>query len=95
MLAVGYKSDAPWNDSAWRVPAFDKLLGDARAELNEAKRKDYIWAMQAMLHSDGGVVIPVFKDWIDAHSIKVGGHTPHNGFDLCNGHICEKAWLKA
>jgi peptide/nickel transport system substrate-binding protein len=95
MLAVGYKSDAPWNDSAWRVPAFDKLLGEARGELDEGKRKTYIWAMQEMLHSQGGVVIPVFKDWIDAHNVNVGGHTPHNGFDLDNGHICEKAWLKS
>jgi peptide/nickel transport system substrate-binding protein len=95
MLAVGYKSDAPWNDSHWKVPEFDKLLTDARGELDEKKRKTYIWAMQEMLHKDGGGLIPVFKDWIDAHSVKVGGHTPHSGFDLCNGHICEKAWLKA
>lgn len=95
MLGVAYKSDAPWNDTHWKVPAFDKLLADARAELDESKRREYIWAMQEMLHSDGGALIPVFRDWIDAHSAKVGGHTPHNGFDLCNGRICEKAWLNA
>jgi len=95
MLAVGYKSDAPWNDTHWQVPEFDKLLSDARAELDEAKRKEYIWAMQAMLHDKGGVIVPVFRDWVDAHNTNVGGHTPHSGFDLDNGHICEKAWLKA
>jgi peptide/nickel transport system substrate-binding protein len=95
MLGVAYKSDAPWNDTHWKVPKFDKLLSDARAELDEAKRKEYIWAMQEMLHSDGGALIPVFRDWIDAHNVKVGGHTPHSGFDFDNGRICEKAWLKA
>lgn len=95
MFGVAYKSDAPWNDTHWKVPAFDKLLSDARAELDPAKRKTYLWAMQEMLHSQGGALIPAFKDWLDAHNDKVGGHTPHNGFDLCNGRICEKAWLKA
>jgi len=51
--------------------------------------------MQEMLHSGGGALIPVFRDWIDAHNVKVGGHTPHSGFDFDNGRICEKAWLKA
>ncbi len=95
MMGVAYKSDAPWNDTHWKVPAFDKLLSDARAELDTAKRKEYIWAMQEMLHSQGGAVIPVFRDWLDAHNAKVGGHTPHDGFDLDNGRICEKAWVKA
>ena len=50
--------------------------------------------MQALLHDDGGAVIPVFRDWIDAHSDNVGGHTPHGGLDLDNGYILEKAFLK-
>ena len=94
MLDVAYKSDAAWNDTHWRVPAFDKLLADARAELDEAKRKTYIWEMQAMLHDQGGALIPAFRDWLDAHNSRVGGHTPHSGFDLDNGRIAEKAWLK-
>ena len=95
MLAIAYKSDAPWNDTHWKNEKFDKLLADARSEVDVAKRKTYIWAMQEMLHDDGGALIPSFRDWIDAHSNKVGGHTPHAGFDFDNGRIAEKAWLKA
>ena len=36
---------------------------------------------------------PVFKDWLDAHHEKVGGHTPHGGFDMDNGYILQKAWI--
>ena len=36
-----------------------------------------------------------FRDWLDAHNEKVGGHTPHGGFDMDNGMILDKAWLKA
>jgi peptide/nickel transport system substrate-binding protein len=95
MFGIAYESTAPWNDTHWRVPAFDKLLAEARAELDEAKRRQYIWAMQKMLHEEGGALIPVFRDWLDAHDDRIEGHTPHSGFDLDNGRICEKIWVKA
>ena len=95
MFAVACKSDAAWNESHWRVPGFDALLATARAETDEAKRAEAIHAMQAMLHDDGGLIIPAFRDWLDARSSRVGGHTPHSGFDMNNGRICEKAWLTA
>ena len=95
MLSVAFGAGAPWNESHWKNDKFEKLLADARSETDEAKRKPYIWEMQAMLHEDGGAIIPVFRDWLDAHNDKVGGHTPHGGFDMDNGYIMQKAWLKA
>ena len=95
MLAVAYQAGAPWNETHWRNDKFEKLLADARGEVDEVKRKPYIWEMQRMLQEDGGAIIPVFKDWLDAHHEKVGGHTPHGGFDLDNGYILQKAWIKA
>ena len=95
MLAIDFRSDAVWNETHWRNPRFDALLASARAELDEAKRRVPIYEMQAMLHDDGGALIPAFRDWLDAHTDRVGGHTPHSGFDMDNGRICEKAWLKS
>jgi peptide/nickel transport system substrate-binding protein len=94
MLSVAYAGSAPWNETHWNNEKFEKLLADARGETDEAKRKPYIWEMQAMLNEQGGAIIPVFKDWLDAHNEKVGGHTPHGGFDMDNGYIMQKAWLK-
>jgi peptide/nickel transport system substrate-binding protein len=95
MLAVGYAPDAPWNESHYKDPKFAELLTAARAETDEAKRRPMIYEMQQLLHDDGATIVDVFKDWLDAHSKNVGGHTPHGGFDNDNGWICEKAWLKA
>ncbi len=95
MLEIAYKSGAPWNESHWNNPTFDKLLADAQAETDEAKRKRAIWDMQAMLTEQSGTLIPCFRDWLDAQNRKVGGHTPHSGFDMDNGRIAEKAWIKA
>ena len=95
MLSVAYGAGAPWNETHWKNDKFEKLLADAKSETDEAKRKGYIWEMQAMLHEDGGAIIPVFRDWIDAHHDNVGGHTPHGGFDMDNGYILDKAFIKA
>ncbi len=95
MLAVAFAANAPWNETHWKNEKFEKLLADARGETEETKRKAYIWEMQAMLNEDGGALIPAFRDWLDAHNVKVGGHTPHGGFDMDNGMILDKAWLKS
>ena len=95
MLATAYKKGANWNETHWANEKWEKLLGDARSETDESKRKTYIWEMQAMLSKDGGALIPAMRDWLDAHSDKVGGMMPHSGFDMSNGNVCEKAWLKA
>ena len=70
-------------------------LAEQRRPADEAKRKPYIWEMQKILHEDGGAIIPVFRDWLSADNGKVGGHVPTGGFDMDNGYILEKAWLKA
>ena len=95
MLDIAYQSKAPWNESHWSSPKFDQLLSSAQGETDEAKRKGYIWDMQAMLTEESGTLIPCFRDWLSAQSKKVGGHTPHSGFDMDNGRIAEKAFLKA
>ncbi len=95
MLASAYYSGANWNETHWKSDTFDKLLDAAKAEVDEAKRKSLIWDMQAMLSDQGGALIPVFSDWLDAHRTHVKGHTPHTQFDLANGRLCEKVWLEA
>jgi peptide/nickel transport system substrate-binding protein len=95
MLSVAYGPDAPWNESHFKSPRFTALLAAARAELDEPKRRVMIWEMQTILHDDAATIVPAFRDWVDAHNRNVGGHTPHGGFDMDNGLIADKAWLKA
>jgi len=94
MLTIAYKSDAAWNDTHWKNQHFDELLASAKAETDEGKRKQSIWEMQAMLHEDGGGLIPVFQDWLEAHSSKVKGHVPSNYFDNNGGRLGEMAWIE-
>ncbi len=95
MLSVAYASDAVWNESHYKNPKFDSLLAQAKAELDTAKRKAMVYECQAMLHESPATLIPAFRDWVDAHSTKVAGHTPHTLFDMDGGYIVDKAWFKA
>jgi peptide/nickel transport system substrate-binding protein len=90
-----YRAGAPLNESHWKNDRFETLLSDARSDTDEVRRKSAIWEMQALLHDEGGAIIPAFRDRIDAHRDLVGGHTPHSGSAMDNGYILEKAFLKA
>ncbi|MEL7544830.1 MAG: ABC transporter substrate-binding protein [Pseudomonadota bacterium] len=73
MMTLAYKSDAPWNESAWKEPKLDKLLSDMKAELDPAKRLEYSTAAQKMISEGAGTLISTHRAYIDAKSTKVKG----------------------
>lgn len=93
MLTIAYKSDAPWNDTFWKNADFDKLLLEARVELNHDKRKEMYGQMQTMIAETGGALIPIFIDYLEAGSNKVQGMKPNPMFDFMGQRIGEKVWL--
>ena len=66
MLTTAYSTGAAWNDTFWDNEPFNKLLVEARAELDEAKRRAMYYEMQAILNDDGGAIIPMFANWVFA-----------------------------
>lgn len=48
-----YESTAAWNDSFWKNERFDTLLVQARAELDENRRREMYYEMQAILQDEG------------------------------------------
>ncbi|HZS84458.1 MAG TPA: ABC transporter substrate-binding protein [Stellaceae bacterium] len=95
MLTVVYKSDAPWNESFWKRPDFDKLLIEARAELDPAKRKQMYHDLELMIHDDSGNIIPMFNNTIDAGASKVKGFVPTPTLQMSGYRATEKVWLEA
>ena len=71
MFSTAYQSGVPWNDTQFNNARFDELLLAARAELDEAKRREMYYEMQAIVADDGGVVVPFFYNYVNAHSDKV------------------------
>ena len=89
MFSQGYADDSSWNETFWKNDRFNKLLRTARAELDDAKRRDMYWEMQAIVRDDGGSVIPLFANHIMAfdknrlaHPDKVAGNWNLDGYKL-------------
>ncbi len=95
MLTIAYKSDAAWNETFWKRPEFDRILLAARTEADDSKRKAMYFDLQKMISDDGGAVIPMFIDYLEAGAARVKGMAPHPLFDLMGQRIGEKVWLEA
>ena len=64
MFSMAYYSQASWNDSFWKHARFDELLLSARVELDTNKRAQMYSEMQQIVRDEGGVLIPVFPNWV-------------------------------
>ncbi len=93
ILSIAHKSDAPWNETAWQNARFDELLLEGRVELEPARRKAIYCELQTLLTNEGGALIPVFINYVDAKLSIVKGWEPHPAFTLIAGEFFETAWL--
>ncbi|TDV67598.1 ABC transporter substrate-binding protein [Pseudomonas sp. LP_7_YM] len=94
LLSLVFTSNAPWNESAWRVPAFDQLVKAARGETDEVKRRQIYHDIQVMLVDQGSELIPLYADALSAASKKVQGFTSVPGVPLSGNRAAEKVWLE-
>ena len=94
MFATAYKCGADWNDGFWCNERFDSLMVEARAELDEAKRKDMYWEMQEIVHNDGAIIIPMFASYVFATSKEVGQpDATGSNWDLDGERWMERWWM--
>lgn len=71
MFSVAYKAGAPWNDTRFNNERFETLLSEARAELDEAKRREMYGEMQLIVQEEGGLVMPMIPNNIWAFRSRV------------------------
>ena len=93
VMSKSFKTDAVWNDSNWHRPAFDKIINEARAELDPTRRKALYREANLMIVEDGGAIIPVFNDYIDATRRPLRGFVADPAGEACGNHLAEIAWL--
>ena len=94
MFSVAYLTGAAWNESFQSIARFDELLVAARAELDDARRREMYAEMQLIIHNEGGAVVPMFANYVNAYSDKVA-HGPVVGgnIDLDGLRIAERWWF--
>ena len=93
LFTLFFKSDAPWNETGWKDPRFDQLLVQARAETDDAKRKQIYADMQTMIAEQNSLGIPLFSSFYDAHTAKLKGLSPVPTGGMMGFGFSETVWL--
>lgn len=93
MYSTAFLSTADWNDTRFFNDDFDALLLEARAELDTEKRTALYAQMAAILHDEGGVICPMFNDFVEAVSTDIQGWIADGNADTMNGLAPHKTWL--
>mgnify|MGYP005853916897 CR=1 FL=1 len=93
MYATAYLSTADWNDTRFKNAKFDELLLAARAELNSDTRKATYSEMAKMVRDEGGLILPMFNDFVEAVRNEVQGWEEDPNGELMNGRAHVKCWL--
>ncbi|MEM9097094.1 MAG: ABC transporter substrate-binding protein [Pseudomonadota bacterium] len=94
MFSTAYESGVPWNDNFWENERFQSLLLEARAELDTAKRGEMYTEMQSLCATEGGVVVPMYANYVDAASTKLAHEEAiGNNWMLDGSRITERWWF--
>ncbi|WP_370231737.1 ABC transporter substrate-binding protein [Cognatishimia sp.] len=94
MFSTAYETGVPWNDTGWENARFQELLMTARAELDATKRREQYHEMQAIMSAEGGTVIPMYANYVDAHSTKLtNSGTIGNVFQMDSSRLIERWWF--
>ena len=95
MYSTAYISTADWNDTKFKNAHFDEVLIAARAELDQDKRKAMYSELANILRDEGGLILPMFNDFVEARREEVGGWFVDPNGELMNGKALIKCWLNA
>lgn len=92
IFSVVHKSGSGWNETYQANARFDQLADMARAELDDAKRLEMYGEMQTYIHEQGGTLVPMFANYVNAHSNKFAHGTVGGNLDLDGMRITERWW---
>jgi peptide/nickel transport system substrate-binding protein len=91
--AQGSLPDAPYNETHWTDPGFVALVKQARATVDEGKRRDLVRRAQRIEYDSGGYIVWGFPNQVDAHSAKVAGFVPDKGGIPLTSYGFGRVWL--
>lgn len=95
MFTAAYGEAASWNETFWKNERFNTLLKEARSELNTQKRHLQYVEMQRLVHNDGGVIIPMFADYVEGATSKLQHGTSAGNLELDGQRLAERWWFKS
>lgn len=91
-LTVTYAEGASWNDTYWSHDRFNELLTEARGTLDVPLRREMYAEMQRIIRDEGGQIVPLFANWVDAISDRVGTPEHLSGVQNLDGSRAVSRW---
>jgi peptide/nickel transport system substrate-binding protein len=95
MFSTAYAEDSAWNDTRWKHDRFNKLLKEARAELDDQKRHELYIECQRIVRDEGAVVIPVFANNIEAASQNLRFENVSGNWEMDGHRAAERWWFES
>ena len=95
MLTIAYSAGAEWNDTYWNHERFNALLVEARAELDQTKRHEMYVECQRILRDEGGAIVFMFRDHVEAANTKVGFSNIAGNWAADGNRNAERWWFKS
>jgi peptide/nickel transport system substrate-binding protein len=77
VLGLGYRTGVPWNESAWSNKKFDEILTTAEGTLDMGKRKAMIGELEKIMHEEGPIAQPIFRNVFTFYDKSVQGVKMH------------------
>lgn len=93
IFSEGYFSTASYNDAFWVNTSFDKILLEARAELDASRRREMYVDLQRMVSGEGGQCIPVFAADILAKTDKLVHRPVAVNWDMDGYKLADRWWF--
>ena len=94
MFNTAYETGVPWNDTKWEHARFQKLMLQGRGEVNPTRRREIYREMQMIISAEGATIIPMFGNYVDAYSNKIGNPGQFgNLWMLDNSRVSKKWWF--
>jgi peptide/nickel transport system substrate-binding protein len=77
VLELGYRTGAAWNESSYSNKEFDDLLVQAGGTLDLDKRRQLMSRLEQIMHEDGPIAQPLWRNNFTFFSDKVLGFSMH------------------
>jgi peptide/nickel transport system substrate-binding protein len=77
VLALAYRTGAPWNESAYSNAKFDELLNKAEGTIDIAARTEILGELEKIMQEDGPIAQPLWRSVYAAYDKRVKGFALH------------------
>jgi peptide/nickel transport system substrate-binding protein len=77
IIALGYRTGVPWNESGYSNQELDEVLGKVEGTLDIEKRRDLMGRIEEIMHEDGPIAQPLWRDNFTFYDKKVQGVVIH------------------